>query len=205
MLLESGSTFAPSCSGGVDYFAQRVSPRFATKTVHALIELFPLCSDSSPWQSLISNTLPIHERISLVTMIFSNPNQVNEVRNLSRKDAQDFIDKVDEVSSHVISFSGESIWFDPNPDVQVLDGLTPQIHLKCLHHLYEICGNQTLLARSLEIPLRYNPAEAPVYRSGFADVRKGQYQGREVAARVLRIRAGDDAQKIMSVSRWSCD
>jgi hypothetical protein len=64
-------------------------------------------SDRPTWKSLISDTLPTHERISLVTMIFSVSSQVKMVQNLSGEDAQAFVDKIAEASSHTISRSRE--------------------------------------------------------------------------------------------------
>jgi hypothetical protein len=46
-----------------------------------------------------SHTLALHERISLITMIFSDHTQVGMVGNLGRDDAQNFIDVIDEVSA----------------------------------------------------------------------------------------------------------
>ena len=94
-----------SCATSKSSFFYKNSASFGTAV--------SLCSDSPPWQSLISSTLPIHERISLVTMIFSNSNQINAVRNLSRKDAQDFIDNVDEVSSQVVLGGVDPVQSEP--------------------------------------------------------------------------------------------
>ena len=52
----------------------------------------------------------MHERISLVTMIFSDKNQAKMVSNLSGKDAQTFVDKVNEVRSHNPSFEAVAPW-----------------------------------------------------------------------------------------------
>ena len=41
----------------------------------------------------------MHERISLITMVFSDPNQVRIAGDLSGDDAQAFVDKIDEASS----------------------------------------------------------------------------------------------------------
>jgi len=54
-------------------------------------------SEEPAWKQLISHTLAIHERISLITTIFSDDNQVEMVRQLSGNDAQTFIDRIDEV------------------------------------------------------------------------------------------------------------
>jgi len=63
--------------------------------------LWPNCflarSDCPAWKWLISNTLPEYERISPITMIFSDRDQVKAVGNLSGDDAQTFVDNIDEV------------------------------------------------------------------------------------------------------------
>ena len=50
------------------------------------------------WKQLISHTLAADERISLITTIFSDHNQIGVVEQLSGDDAQTFIDTIDEVS-----------------------------------------------------------------------------------------------------------
>jgi hypothetical protein len=66
--------------------------------------------------------------------------------------------------------------------------------------LYWICGRQALLPRALQIPICYNRFDAPLYRGGFADVWKGQFQGSDVAVKVLRLYATTDFAKVASVS-----
>jgi hypothetical protein len=62
-----------------------------------------VCSKDPAWKLLISHTLATHERISLITAIFSDNDQVDMVENLSGDDAQNFIDVVDEVSTCTLS------------------------------------------------------------------------------------------------------
>ena len=81
-----------------------------------------------------------------------------------------------------------------------MDGLAPQIHRKCLRYLYEICGRQAMLPRSLEVPLCFDPAENPACHDGLVDMWEGQYEGRKVTAQVFRIFPGGDADKIKRVS-----
>jgi len=54
-------------------------------------------SDSPAWKRLLSKTLTTPERVSLITAIFSDHDQVEIYRHLSRTDAQTFIDMMDEV------------------------------------------------------------------------------------------------------------
>jgi hypothetical protein len=68
---------------------------------------FFMRSDFPTWKRLINNTLAVHENISLITMIFSDRNQVRMVGNLSGDNAQAFVDKIDKASSHKTSFKGK--------------------------------------------------------------------------------------------------
>jgi len=52
---------------------------------------------------------------------------------------------------------------------------------------------------SLQIPLCYNRSDIPQYRGGYADVWKGEHQGRPVAAKVLRVYSTSDFDKIRRV------
>ena len=83
----------------------------------------------------------------------------------------------------------------------MLDSLSPQIRRRCLRSLYKICGRQTILPRSLEIPPCYDPKDDPLCYGGFADVWKGEYRGREVAAKVLRVYKTSNLDRIKRVCR----
>ena len=69
--------------------------------------------------------------------------------------------------------------------------------------IYRICDRNTLLPRSMQIPICYNRLDAPLYRGGFADVWKGEHRGRHVAVKVLRVYATCDIGKIKRVSLQS--
>lgn len=56
-----------------------------------------MSSDHPAWKLLISHPLNKGERISLVTTIFSDKNQVEKAGRLAGDDAQTFIDAIDEV------------------------------------------------------------------------------------------------------------
>ena len=74
-----------------------------------------MCSDDPAWKQLISGTITTDERISLITTIFSDHNQVEMVGELSGSDAQTFVDMIDEVSPHKILRSrNKLIDFDIN-------------------------------------------------------------------------------------------
>ena len=82
----------------------------------------------------------------------------------------------------------------------MLDSLTSR-RKKCLSVLCKICGRQALLPKSLQIPLCYDRSKNPLYRGGYADVWMGEYQGHEVAVKVLRVYSASNLDKIISVGR----
>ncbi|KAF9642287.1 kinase-like protein [Thelephora ganbajun] len=123
---------------------------------------------------LTNQALITHERIHLITTIFSDRDLVRMVKHISGDYAQTFIDVID----------------------RALDSLAPEIRRRCLASLYRICGRQGLVPRSLVLPLCYDPKENPLFQGEFTDVWKGKHRGREVAARVLRMYSIDDPEQI---------
>ena len=83
----------------------------------------------------------------------------------------------------------------------MLDDLELRLRKKCLSTLCRICGRQGLLPRSLQIPVCYDRSEDALYSGGYADVWMGEYQGREVAVKVLRVYSTSDLDKIVTVGR----
>lgn len=81
----------------------------------------------------------------------------------------------------------------------MLDNLSPRIRRRCLRFLYKICGRHAILPRSLEIPLCYDPKDNPLCCGGFGEVWKGEYRGREVAAKVLKVYKTSDLDQIKRV------
>ena len=120
--------------------------------------------------------------------------------------AQTFIDVIHQVRTHIPSLPGPGLtMFGPSLSLtnQALDlpGLPPRLRRRGLNALCHICDGQALLPRSLQIPLCYNRLEVPRYRGGYADVWMGDYRGRRVAAKVLRVHSMSDFDKIRRVCR----
>ena len=80
-----------------------------------------------------------------------------------------------------------------------LDELPPRTRKVCLRSLYETCGREALLPKSLQIPLCYKPEENPDYKGGLADVWKDQNAGRHVAAKALRVSKSSNLEQIRKV------
>ena len=55
------------------------------------------------WKRLIHSPLTSRERISLITTVFSNRDEVEAIRRLSREDAQTFVDAIYGVRSYISS------------------------------------------------------------------------------------------------------
>ena len=102
-------------------------------------------------------------------------------------------------SDHLHSLRLLHLWTFPTQALDLPD-LPPRLRGKCLSALCRICRRQALLPRSLKIPICYNRSATPLYRGGFADVWKGEYQGRYVAVKVLRVYSTSDIGKIVRVS-----
>ncbi|KAF9643165.1 kinase-like protein [Thelephora ganbajun] len=134
-----------------------------------------LCRFGIPvWKPLIDCLLAMDERVSLITAIFSNREETEVVECLCGSDAQSFVDVI----------------------YETLDILASWLRRKCLTALCKICGRESLLPRSVQIPLCYNRMDTPLYRGGYADVWKGEHRGREVAVKVLVVYMTSDLDKI---------
>lgn len=67
-------------------------------------------SDHPAWKQLISHTLSMDGRTSLIAKIFSAPDEAETVGHLSGDDAQAFIDIVSEVSPSNTMHKGQVGW-----------------------------------------------------------------------------------------------
>jgi len=134
--------------------------------------------DNSACKRLISGTHSQQEVIDLLEKIFTSRDEVKTIGYLHGDKAQAFIDVLDKA----LDF--------PN--------LQPRYRNKCLSVLCKLCGRRALLPNSLQIPLCYDQSDTPLYRGGFAEVWKGEHQGRQVAVKVLRVYSTSDFEKIAS-------
>ena len=84
----------------------------------------------------------------------------------------------------------------------MLDNLSSKLRKKALSALCKVCGRQALLPRSLQIPPCYDRSDEALHRGGYADVWMGEYEGRKVAVKVLRIFTTSDINKTTSVGHF---
>ena len=184
-----------------------------TSTLHATPGPFILVNPkSSACRRLINHTFSPHEIISLIGVIFTSEAEINIIRDLRGDDAQMFIDVVHGVRPHFLLpflthlLIGTLPFYLLLSTDQALDlpDLLPWLRKKCLSVLCKICGRQALLPKSLRVSLCYNRSDNPLYRGGYADVWKGEHQGRHVAVKVLRVYSTSDFDKITSVRFSVC-
>jgi hypothetical protein len=85
---------------------------------------------------------------------------------------------------------------------QALDrgDLTPRIRRKSLSALCKICGRYALLPKSSRVSISFDSTELPFYHGGFANVWKGEHQGRPVAVKGLRIYSNSNFEKQRNVN-----
>ena len=125
-------------------------------------------------------------------MIFSDSNQAEVTRNLTRSDAQAFLENVDEVGSHAsccaLFREVDEARFEPL-HLSIKSWIVPYhryIGTVCAIYM-KIYSSQPLLPRLKEMPLRhYDLTEDLFIRGWVADVRKGQYQDQNVAVQVSK-------------------
>ena len=72
-----------------------------------------------------------------------------------------------------------------------------------MNTLCKICGRHALLPSTFQIPLCFDQSERAPYSGGYADVWVGDYLGRKVAVKVLKVYSTNDFNKITSVSHHS--
>ena len=160
------------------------------------------------WKHLCSHTFLPHEAVYLIEGIFTNKDEVKMICDLRGDDAQIFIDVIHKVCLVPLPPEWQSNSLTPfalppsSCVVQVLHlpDLPTRLWGKCLSALCRICSRQAVLPKSLQIPICYNRLGTPLYRGGFADVWKGEYEGCEVAVKVLRVYSTSDIAKVTSVS-----
>ncbi|KAF9646470.1 kinase-like protein [Thelephora ganbajun] len=165
----------PAVTGGLWKLIQRCwdhDPHLRPEAVEVLRVLLTFAPPA--WERLIGYPLSTDERVSLITSLFSDIDEVEVVGSLSGDDAQAFVDVIDET----------------------LDSLPQEIYGRCLRYLYKICSNQSLLPKSLQIPLCYDPSEISHYSGGFSDVWKGRYHDQEVAVTALNVFLTTDLERI---------
>ena len=157
-------------------------------------------SDLPLWKCFIQNPT---ERTASIVMFFSNRDEIEQVKHLSKDDAQNFINAVFEVRSYtLLSPKNEFTDFEskfPRPIDQTLKDLDHAPRMVCLRFLCKTCSHHALLPKLLEIQFSYDRTKLPLYNGGFADVWKGTSHNQDVAVKLLKVYQCNDQEKIRKV------
>ena len=65
-----------------------------------------------------------------------------------------------------------------------------------------MCGHHEIIPSTLTVTVGYDQTEDALYRGGYADVWKGEYRGREVAVKVIRLYSRDVMKNVINVCHW---
>ena len=96
-MLGSGSSTTSTSTANCVRFV-----RCNSSTIISRPDRFLACSGLPAWRRLINGPLATTERVSLVTAIFSDRNEIETVKRLCGDDAQTVIDVMDEVLIHFL-------------------------------------------------------------------------------------------------------
>jgi len=107
-LLGSGAPLAPRGSRSLAGSSHHVNCSFIPAITYSLVDHFLVCGRHPSWKRLISYTLAKDQRIPLITKIFSDPNEVKMIMQLSGDDAQALIDMIPWVRPHNFTLEGQA-------------------------------------------------------------------------------------------------
>jgi len=215
---EGGVSFLRSCPlievvWNTEHYSQ---PVFSHDDTLSHCDDLPLTADPAPVdpgapvrRRLISHSFFPDGAIPRTEGTITSKDEIRLTNYLCDGTAQTFIDVANKVRlrTHSLPRCGLMVFtlaLDLSPSInQTLDlpNLPPRLREECLSALRRACGHWVLLPRSLQIPICYDQSGVPHYGGGYADVWKGEYQGRPVAAKVLRVYSTSDLDKIRRVSR----
>lgn len=151
-------------------------------------------------QRLVSDTVSQDELPCLIETVVSNVKAAVVIQCLQGRDAQTFIDVIDQV--HVTSLYLHGVISSLILSEQALDSLdfSLRIRRKCVKRLYKICASRALIPRSLRFELPEDTMGAVQYHGGSADVLKRECGDRTVAVKALRPRPHLSLEDMRNVS-----
>jgi hypothetical protein len=138
------------------------------------------------------------EGLSNISTLVHSPSKITMARSLRGDDAQRLIDLIDQVSDSRRRPHGRMLL------LTIGQLLTPP-HLdekpsrRFSRLLYKICKACGILPASYVIQLELTHVGEVEWSGGFADVSKGEHQGRPVAIKQLRIGTNDEFDKVFKV------
>jgi len=81
--------------------------------------------------------------------------------------------------------------------------MSPQVRSKILNRLCKMCGRKRSLPKSMVIACHQDVSTIAEYGGRFAEVHRGEYNGRPVAIKVMKFYVTDDRDLLLSVCTLS--
>lgn len=174
-------------------------PSFCCQWMSTSTQAYP-DSDAHFWDTIFSVDTTSAEVLSNVVTIVYSPAKVNVARSLWGEKAQCFIDLIDRVGDQSKTPNGPSGADHKTQLLTASPNLDQKLFKRCSRLLYKICKARRILPTSYGMKPELTCVGGIGWRGGFADVSKGEHQGRSVAIKDLRIRAKSEFDKIFKVS-----
>jgi hypothetical protein len=154
--------------------------------------------DALFWNTILSTDITSAGDLSNVSTLVHSPSKIAMARSLQGDDAQRMIDLIDRVSDSHRCPPGRM------PLLMIRQLLTlPHLDEKPSRRfsrlLYNICKTHGILPASYAVPPGLTHVGEFGWSGGFADVSKGEHQGRPVAIKQLKIGTNDGFDKVFKV------
>jgi hypothetical protein len=155
--------------------------------------------DALFWDAIFSMDISSAEGLSNISTLVRSPSKTTMARNLRGDDAQRLINLIDQVSDSRRRPHGRMLLLTIG-QLLTLSHLDEKPSRRFSRLLYKICKACGVLPASYIIQLELTHVGEVEWKGGFADVSKGEHQGRPVAIKHLRVGAKDEFDKIFKVS-----
>ena len=158
--------------------------------------------DALFWDAIFSMDITSTEGLSRMSTLIHSPSKITTARSLQGDDAQRLINLIDRVSDSRRRTSDRMLFLTIG-QLLILPHLDEKPSRRFSRLLYKICKACGILPTSYVIQLDLARVGEFGWRGGFADVSKGEHQGRPVAIKHLRIGPKDGFDKVFKVSDYT--
>lgn len=156
-------------------------------------------ADTLFWDTIFSMNITSAECLPNISTLVHSPSKISEARSLQGDQAQSLIDLIDQVCDSGRRPSVPRVSTDRKTQLLTPLHLEQKLFRRCSRLLYKVCKTNRMLPASCTIPPELICVGEHERSGGFADVNKGEYQGRHVAIKQLRIETKDGFDKIFKV------
>ena len=164
--------------------------------------LFPHCNTIES-RHIDRRAFVLRELSPLIEATLPRKDEDEMIRRLSVEDAQIIVDAMDEVRTGLVVAANlvTNINICRIVDQKLsIPNLSPFAQRRSLRLLYRACGHHAIIPNALKVVVDCDRTSVAPYRGGYADVRKAQCSGRDVAVKLIRLYSNEVLQKVIHVS-----